>query len=219
MAKGNAMFLIKPITLSDARSGDAADVPTANRVQREFLEKLRAGDAEAFDLLVTNYTESVFALLVRLTGDPAESADLTQETFLRALRAFGDFRGNADIKTWLFRIAINQTRNSFRWWRSRKRDRTSSIHDPAGPSGISIGDLLPAGGESPEQAAIRREQNDALRTALRALKPSHREAIILCDVEGFTYEEIAYLVGVNIGTVKSRIARGRREMRKLLKDI
>lgn len=184
----------------------------------EFIEKLKSGNAEAFDVLVTRHSGDIYALLYRLTENPEEASDLTQETFLSAFRSIRKFRGDAELKTWLFRIAINESRNRFRWWKRRKRESTISLDASLGDTGRPVYEIIPSNSASPEDDVLSRERKDALENALRSLPEIFREAIILCDVEGLTYDEAARTLNVNIGTIKSRIARGREELRKRLKD-
>ena len=182
-----------------------------------FVDALKSGDADAFDAMVNRYSADIYALLVRLTGDSEESADLTQETFLRALRSVADFRGESLLKTWLFRIAINESRNRFRWWKRRRRDKIFSLDASVGDSETRIWETLADDSISPEDDALRRERSAALIEGLASLKSMHKEVIVLCDVEGLTYEECAAALGTNVGTVKSRLSRGRDELRRLLK--
>lgn len=184
-----------------------------------FIERLKKGDPEAFGTLVERYTSDIYGLLLRLTEDPEEARDLTQETFLRALRAIGSFRGDAELKTWLFRIAINQSKNRFRWWKRRKRDKTVSIDAPVGESDTPLSETVSSDEADPEEHALRSEREEILLRTLGEVPEIYRECVILCDIEGFAYEEIAGILEINIGTVKSRIARGREELRKRLKDI
>jgi len=153
-----------------------------------------------------------------MTDDADEARDLTQETFLSALKAIRSFRGEAELKTWLFRIALNHSRNRFRWWKRRKRSETDSLDKPLGDGTATLGDTLAGNGESPEQAVLRMERENRLMSTLNALPEIFREAIVLCDIEGLGYEEIARALNINVGTVKSRIARGREQMRKRLND-
>lgn len=215
------MFFSKLVTLDEEELGRAASAArsSAAPAESEFIERLQAGDAEAFDILANRYSGDIYGLLYRLTQDPEEARDLTQETFLSALRAIRKFRGDANLKTWLFRIAINESRNRFRWWKRRRRDQTISLDVSYGPSEQPLSETFAASGPSPEDAALRRERETLLRNALGELSANFREAVILCDIEGLTYEEIAVALGANIGTVKSRIARGREELRRKLKDI
>src|SRR6185503_8369629 len=162
------------------------------------------------------HTGNIYALLFRLTSDAEEARDLTQETFLRAYQGIQRFRGDADLKTWIYRIAINQARNRWRWWRRRRRDVTVSLDAPVGNSEQTIGATLKnVDAVSPEQEVLAREREHQLREALQSLRSSYREAVILRDVEGFSYDEIAATLQINIGTVKSRLSRGRLELRHM----
>ena len=188
-------------------------------VEAEFIENLKSGDAAAFDTLVLRYTNDIYALLYRLTEDAEEASDLTQETFLQTLKAIKNFRGEADLKTWLFRIAINESRNRFRWWTRRKREKTDSLDAPIGESQTPVHETMSGSSANPEETILQREREKVLTKALRDLPVIFREAVVLCDIEGLSYEQIAAALEINIGTVKSRIARGREELRRKLADI
>ena len=185
--------------------------------EAEFIERLRDGDPEAFDNLITRYSSEIYAVLFRVTEDAEEAADLTQETFMSALKAIKTFRGDSELKTWLFRIAVNHSRNRFRWWKRRKKESTVSLDAPVGDSKTTVSETIPGTEPSAEETVLRHEREDAIRAALLELPEIYREAIVLCDIEGFSYEEISAALEINIGTVKSRIARGREELRRRLK--
>ena len=124
------MIFSKSITFDEEdlrQAVTAAPVVSVRQADSGLIENLRERDAAAFDALINRYSGDVYALLYRLTSDPDEAADLTQETFLHALRAIKSFRGESELKTWLFRIAINESRNRFRWWKRRRRDQTRSL--------------------------------------------------------------------------------------------
>ena len=200
--------------VAPAASGEARATGEA-----QFLERLRAGEAAAFDHLVKERSGDVYALLYRLTDDPEEARDLTQETFLRAFQHIDRFRGDADVKTWLYRIAINQARNRWRWWRRRKRDVTLSLDATDGEHEQPLSARLRATASAdPEQETLARERETVLRAALSTLGRSYREAVILRDVEGLSYEEIATALEISVGTVKSRLSRGRMELRRKLES-
>lgn len=186
--------------------------------EAKYIERLRSGDPEAFDNLITRYSGDIYAILFRITENADEAADLTQETFLSALKAIKSFRGDSELKTWLFRIAVNHSRNRFRWWKRRKRDVTVSLDAPIGDSEAPVSETIQGTETSAEENVLRLEREAAIRKALVELPEIYREAIVLCDIEGLTYDEIASALDINIGTVKSRIARGREELRKRLKD-
>ena len=204
---------------------DPVDVAAATEVssvylnvETKFIDKLKAGDAESFDILITKYSADVYALLYRLTENAEEAGDLTQETFLSVLGAVRGFRGDSGLKTWLFRIAINHSRNRFRWWKRRKRDVTVSLDAAVGSSETRFYETIADKSDSPEITAMARQREKALTNALSELPDIFREVVVLCDVEGMSYDEISQSLSVNIGTVKSRIARGREELRRKLKD-
>ena len=198
-----------------AASAEERFVPSA---EEQFLERLRAGDALAFTRMVEERHGDIYALLYRLTEDPEEARDLTQETFLQAFRHLASFRGDADLRTWLYRIAVNQARNRWRWWKRRRRDRTVSLDAPVSDSldaPLSAG-LAGDEGLDPERQALARERELALHAALQTLSRPYREVIVLRDIEGLSYEEVASTLDLNVGTVKSRLSRGRNELRRRL---
>jgi len=183
----------------------------------QFLDRLRRGETAAFERLVAERSGDVYALLYRLTADVEEARDLTQETFLRAFQSVARFRGEADLKTWIYRIAINQARNRWRWWRRRRRDTTVSLDAPDNWNEQPLSATLPnLDAPDPEQETLAHEREAQLHDALLNLRHAYREAVILRDVEGFSYEEIATTLEISIGTVKSRLSRGRLELRSKL---
>jgi RNA polymerase sigma-70 factor (ECF subfamily) len=187
------------------------------QIEAQFIERLKRGDAAAFEKLVNERSGEIYGLLYRLTESREEARDLTQETFLRAFQSIGQFRGESDLRTWIYRIAINQARNQWRWWRRRRRDVTVSIDAPAPSGQVSlIGTLKSDDGNNPERETLAHEREQALRKALGSLKRVYREAVLLRDIEGFAYEEIAVALAISVGTVKSRLARGRQELRRKL---
>ena len=198
---------VAPAALDDSR-------PAA---EEQFIERLRRGDAAAFEQLVNERSGEIYGLLYRLTENSEEARDLTQETFLRAFQSIDHFRGDADVKTWIYRIAINQARNRWRWWRRRRRDSTVSMDSTDVDGRPTLVTALRANSSSdPEQATLARERESALRTALSSVRRVYREAVVLRDIEGFSYEEIAATLEISVGTVKSRLARGRQELRRKL---
>ena len=186
------------------------------RAEAEFIERLKRGEAAAFEELVAERSGEIYGLLFRMTENSEEARDLTQETFLRAFQSIGSFRGEADLRTWIYRIAINQARNRWRWWRRRSRETTVSLDATNGQSGQTIGATLAESAKNPEQNTLAHERELALRAALQKVGRAYRETLILRDIEGFTYEEIATTLDINVGTVKSRLARGRLELRQKL---
>jgi RNA polymerase sigma-70 factor, ECF subfamily len=194
----------------------ATPLESRPKAEAEFIERLKRGEAAAFEELVAERSGEIYGLLFRLTENSEEARDLTQETFLRAFQSIDRFRGEADLRTWIYRIAINQARNRWRWWRRRRRESTVSLDAPVGQSNQTLVGTLAEASANPEQRTLAHERELALRSALRRLGRAYRETVILRDIEGFSYEEIATTLGINIGTVKSRLARGRQELRRKL---
>jgi len=204
------------VDLEQVATAAVADVRP--QVEGQFIERLKRGDAAAFETLVNERSGEIYGLLYRLTENGEEARDLTQETFLRAFQSIVHFRGESDLRTWIYRIAINQARNRWRWWRRRRRDVTISI-DAADANGRPLGlitSLKSVNVPDPEQNAIANERERALRKALSSLRRVYREAVVLRDIEGLAYEEIATALDISVGTVKSRLARGRQELRRKL---
>src|ERR1051325_8239422 len=125
MSYGEQIALRGHADIETVASAAAIEVRTS--AEDQFLERLKRGEVAAFETLVTENSSDVYALLSRRTSDPEEARDLTQETFLRAFQSINRFRGDASLRTWIYRIAINQARNRWRWWRRRKRDVTVSL--------------------------------------------------------------------------------------------
>lgn len=185
--------------------------------ESKLIARLKAGEMSAFDELVEEYQSLVYALSFRILGDAEDARDATQETFLKIYRHFARFRGEASLKTWICRIAINQARSTERWWRRRNRNNTYSLDAPLGlnrDDDQSLSDYLESDAVSPEAETLSRERGRRIETALCELKKDFRIAVILRDIEGLSYEEIAYVTEVSVGTVKSRIARGREMLRQ-----
>ena len=198
------------------RVAPAASVELRSFAEAEFIDRLKRGEAAAFEDLVAARSGEIYGLLFRLTENSEEARDLTQETFLRAFQNIGRFRGEADLRTWIYRIAINQARNRWRWWRRRSRDSTVSLDATHGNSDQPLIATLAESSANPEQKTLAHERELVLRAALQKLGHAYRETVILRDIEGFTYEEIATTLEINVGTVKSRLARGRQELRRKL---
>jgi RNA polymerase sigma-70 factor (ECF subfamily) len=177
-------------------------------LDREVIERHRCGDDQAFDEIYQRFAEMVYNLAYRLSGSGEEASDLTQEVFLRVFRHLGSFRGGSTLKTWIFRITINHCRDRLSRW----RPQTEPIEDEIGEGGLSIADP----GRGPEELAVAADEGRRVSEALAHLPQPFREAVILRDIEGLAYDEIAEVLQVRVGTVRSRIARGREQLRFLL---
>ncbi len=216
MSYGEPIVLRGQVDLEQVASAAIADARP--QAEAQFIERLKRGDAAAFETLVNERSGEIYGLLYRLTENGEEARDLTQETFLRAFQSIIHFRGDSDLRTWIYRIAINQARNRWRWWRRRRRDVTVSIDavETNGGRPALVGTLKSDSASDPEQDTLAHERERVLRKALSSLRRVYREAVVLRDIEGFAYEEIATALDISVGTVKSRLARGRQELRRKL---
>lgn len=186
----------------------------------EFIAGLREGSEPAFDLLVSRYQSSVFNLVYRLLDDPNDAPDTVQEVFLKVFRGIRQFKGDCSLKTWIYRIAVHEASNQRRWW-SRHRRRELSLEAPLKLSlddggEVTVGNMLVDEGESPQDQAAAAELHAAVQNALAQMPAPFRAVVVLRDVEELSYEEIAEVLGIRVGTVKSRLARGREALRPRL---
>ncbi len=195
------------LAVDDVRHHDAAD-EQARRRDLILLERARDGSLDAFNGLVDLYQDPLFALVVRMVPDRDQAADAVQEAFFSAFRNLRSFRGGS-VRSWLSRIAINAAMDQQRLRKRRPSQPYPELEDdtwqpPAGPDA------------DPERTALGIERGRVLHAALGTITPDQRNAIVLFDVEGYDYQEIAELTGVSLGTVKSRIHRGRLALRDCL---
>jgi len=196
---------------------DLSSSGTAERVETEDLrlvEALRAGSAQAYEELVGSFQQPVYALAVRLLDDATEASDVVQEVFLKVFRNIGSFRGQSTLKTWIYRITVNEAHNARRWFfRHRRRE----VELDTGPEETrNWKETLADNGRSPYEEVLDRERHMAIEAALEKINPIFRDAVVLRDITDMSYEEIAGILGVSLGTVKSRILRGREALREEL---
>jgi RNA polymerase sigma-70 factor (ECF subfamily) len=186
------------------------------RDESELLTELQAGSETAFDWLVTHYHAPVYNLILGMLGDASDAADGTQEVFLKAFRGIRGFRHGSSLKTWLYRIAIREALNHRRWFK-RHVQKTVSIDAELeeGREHLEIEDLC----ATPFEQLAAREIQLVVQRALLSVPHVFRVAVILRDLEGFSYEEVAEILECSIGTVKSRILRGRRALKEILQPL
>jgi RNA polymerase sigma-70 factor (ECF subfamily) len=177
-----------------------------------LVERCSAGEEAAYAELVGEHQRMVVQLAVNLLGDRDEALDLSQEVFLRVFRMIHQFRGRSSLRTWIYRIAVNQARNRHRFWRRRRRADQVSLDAHV----ARHGDLVACGEPWPDRVLAQKELAAHLRQALERLPFDQRTAIVLREIDGLSYEEIAYSLGVAVGTVKSRLTRARQALRAAL---
>jgi len=190
---------------------DMAQALTWGRDETEVVTELQSGSAEAFEALIRHFHAPLFRLLCQMLGNPADAADTTQEVFLKAFRGIHGFRRGSSLKTWLYRIAIREALNQRRWWRRHQSKESSYEVEGVGSEAMGA-----TGEPSPFDECVAREAQQTVRRALARLPQVFRSAVVLRDIDGLSYEEIADVLEVSIGTVKSRILRGRRALKELL---
>jgi RNA polymerase sigma-70 factor, ECF subfamily len=177
-----------------------------------LVQRCASSDESACSELVEEHQRMVFQLATNLLGDREEALDLSQEVFLRVFSTIHRFRGQSSLRTWIYRIAVNQARNRHRFWRRRHRADQVSLDEHVAVHG----DCLSCRDATPDGVFAQKELAARLAHALDSLPFDQRTAIVLREVDGLSYEEIAYSLGVAIGTVKSRLTRARRTLRREL---
>jgi RNA polymerase sigma-70 factor (ECF subfamily) len=202
MAPGTAVKPIRALAWSDAATAAWT-----------LVEQCLAGEEEACTRLVTDHQRMVYHLALHLLGDSQEALDLSQEVFLKVFRTLPQFRGQSTLKTWIYRIVVNQASNRQRWWRRRRRDR----HVPLETHASTHGEPAEARNfAQPDRVLQQRETSARVWHALKALPFDQRTVMVLREIDGMSYEEIATALDVAVGTVKSRLARARESLRLAL---
>ena len=187
----------------------------------DLVADLKAGSEEAFAVLIAQYHQPLYSLIARSLNDPADAADITQEVFIKVFRSIRGFHGGSSLRTWLYRIALHEASNQRRWWsRHKKQEITIDSSFEADPDAennhLSLAATLADRSDSPFDHAAQAEIRERVEAALRQIPEAFRTVVILREIEGFAYEEIAEILNVNLGTVKSRLTRGRSALRTIL---
>jgi RNA polymerase sigma-70 factor (ECF subfamily) len=195
--------------LADTVAGIALPEP-----DQELVEDLRAGSERAFATLLSIYEKPIYNFVYRLLDDPSEAPDVTQEVFLKVFRNIGDFRAECSLKTWIYRIAVNEASNLRRWF-SRHRRGQFSLDDSEEGSGALL-ETLPDRHENQFDHLLRQERRRTIEQALAQVPENFRAAVVLRDIEGLSYDEIAEVLQISSGTVKSRLLRGREALKRKL---
>ena len=200
--------------------GSAERVASSPSVERALVDQCRRGDGEAFSRLVALHEGMVFSLAARLLGDAEEARDLSQEVFLQVYRHLHRFEGRSSLKTWIYRIVVNQARNRQRWWRRRRKERACPLEALTAAEEARVSAQASADEESPFERLSREERARRVQSALLDLPFPHRTVLVLREVEGLSCDAIAASLGLPEGTVKSRLSRAREALRiRLLPDL
>jgi RNA polymerase sigma-70 factor, ECF subfamily len=203
----------------DLTMGNIASALTLRTEETALIEELRAGSEEAFAWLIAHYHQPIYSLLARTVQDRSDAADLTQEVFVKVFRGVGNFHGESSLRTWIYRIALHEASNQRRWWMRHKQQEIPIEQEMTeGESGVPIRlkEMLVDPSESPYEIAVHSENRARVEAALQRVPEPYRTTLILRDIEGFVYEEVAEMQGVNLGTVKSRLVRGRAWLKTIL---
>ncbi len=179
-----------------------------------ILRGLRAGIEEAYEELIRRYEQPVYGLVYRLLGNQADACDVVQDVFLKVFRGVNSFREQSSLRTWIYRIAVNEAHNQRRWFVRHSRHEVSIESEGTGNS-YSL-EYAPDPGRSPLEHAMNSENRTLIEQALAKINPVFRTAVVLRDIQNLSYEEIAEILQVSLGTVKSRILRGREALRREL---
>jgi RNA polymerase sigma-70 factor (ECF subfamily) len=204
MAQGLSVKPVPSITWTEVASREAA-----------LIQRCAARDEDACAELVSEHQRMVYQLSLNLLSDHNEALDLSQEVFLRVFRTIHTFRGHAALRTWIYRIVINQARNRQRWWRRRHRSQQISLDEHIRNHGEIA---QSSNGGSPDRVLGQKELGERIRTALDRLPFDQKTALVLREIDGLSYEEICFSLGIAVGTVKSRLARAREALRAELRD-
>lgn len=202
----------------DLTMGNVAGALTLESDETALVEELQAGSEQAFAWLIAHYHQPLYSLLARTVRNRDDAADLTQEVFVKIFRGIRSFHGESSLRTWIYRIALREASNQRRWWMRHQQQEFPMEQEltTEGRTPVCLKEMLIDPGESPYDQALHEETRARVERALCLVPEPFRTTVILRDIEGFIYEEIALMQGVNLGTVKSRIVRGRASLKALL---
>lgn len=197
--------------------GNIASAIAVRAEEASIVAELKAGSEEAYNWLVAHYHQPIYSLVYRILTDPSDAADATQEVFLKAFRGMKRFNGECSLKTWLYRIAIHEASNQRRWW-FRHKSKETSMESHADDEGNSFGlcDIIADKRDTPLEAFAHEEIRARVEAELKQIAEPYRTTVVLRDIEGLSYEEVAEVLQISLGTVKSRLIRGRDALKKRL---
>lgn len=186
-------------------------------LDRMLIDRFRNGDSAAFEEMVSRHWDRIYGMVHQLLRNQQDAEEVTQDAFIRAHRGLANFRGDSAFSTWLYQIATNLARNRYWYWWRRRRDRTVSFDQPIGEDNDTpLSEIFVGDSESPEDVTVTQELVDRIAAGMEKLSTKHREILILRNVKNQSYEEIAAILGISVGTVKSRIARARDSLREII---
>ncbi len=201
---------------ADAPAADlSVERDAAREEDRRLVVALCQGDEQAYEILIDRFQQPVYNLIYRLMDDPSEAADVVQEVFLKVFRNVEAFRGQSSLKTWVYRIAVNEAHNHRRWY-SRHRRREVGFEREDTDGGGELHEFIADPGRSPFEQVVDRQTRDRVEALIGTINAVFRAAVVLRDLEDLSYDEIAEVLQISLGTVKSRIVRGRDALRKQL---
>jgi len=188
-------------------------------LDRMLVDRFKNGDQAAFDEMVSRYWDRIYSMVNQLLRNTQDAEEVTQDAFIRAHRGLANFRGESAFSTWLYQIATNLARNRYWYWWRRKRDQTISFDQPVGADNeTTLAEIIPAELETPDDITVTQEFVDKIAEGMAKLSAKHREILTLRNIKNLSYEEIATILNLSVGTVKSRIARARESLRAKLGD-
>lgn len=197
--------------------GNIASAIAVRPEEASIVAELKSGSEEAYNWLIAHYHQPIYSLVYRILSDPADAADTTQEVFLKVFRGIKRFNGQSSLKTWLYRIAVHEASNQRRWWfRHKSKETSMEVQEDSNGHSFGICDTLADPGESPLELLAHEEIRTRVEHELRQVAEPFRTVVLLRDIEGLSYEEIADVLQISLGTVKSRLIRGRDALRKRL---
>ena len=196
--------------------GDLASAIGVRTEESAIVAELKAGSEEAYAWLIGEFHQPIYSLVYRMASDPADAADTTQEVFIKVFRGMKHFNGQSSLKTWIYRIAVHEASNRRRWWfrhKAREMSMEPAQSDAEQENVIGLKDLLIDPSESPFDSVVHEEIRVRVEEELRKVPEPYRSTVILRDLEEMSYEEIAEITEVSLGTVKSRLTRGREALK------
>ena len=208
-------------TFADYTNQSEAERMTAKAqevaLDRVLVDRFKNGDESAFNEMVARHRDRIYGMVHQLLRNHQDAEEVTQDAFIRAHRGLANFRGDAAFSTWLYQIATNLARNRYWYWWRRKRDRSVSLDAPVGEDNdMTLADVIPAEVDSPDEVTVNEEFVNRISKGMDKLSAGHREILVLRNVKNLSYEEISAILGISVGTVKSRIARARESLRSKL---